>query len=86
VDLTHFFDGLFVAVPATVGAVAALFAAKNTSKTRKEVKSPNGTTTGQAVHDLGKHLNLITEAQATHEAKDDLRFDRIEKALAGLPN
>lgn len=79
-SLAHFFDGLFVAIPATVGAVAALVAARNTGKTRKEVKSPNGTTTGQAVHDLRQAVDGIATTVKSH----DTRITHLE-AASGRP-
>jgi hypothetical protein len=64
-------------IPATLSAVAAVLAAKASRATRKEVQSPNGTTTGNAVAETNARLVLVEQNQADHARLDDRRFAQL---------
>lgn len=90
-DPTITVGAILVAIPATIGAWAAL-------KGAREVKSPNGTTTAVAIQDIKKAvasqaqtlasqsetLSTVITNQATHEALDLARKENTDLKIEAL--
>ena len=79
---------LIVGVPATIGAVLALFSWRASRATKVEVTSPNGERSGDAVYEIRKGLiglaadtSEIKAAQRDHARRDDERFARVSQHL-----
>lgn len=93
IDPTITIGAVLVAIPATIAAIASLKAAAHGRDSLAEVKSPNGSTTAQAVQDIKAALSDVVQdvaearsevasvrvAAAQHEAKDEERHTALVK-------
>lgn len=70
VDPNVLIPATLVAIPATIGAWAAL-------RNGRQLHTNHGKTIGRHVEDLGDDLGDLSRAFARHEADDARRFDQI---------
>lgn len=68
-------------VPALLAVAVAAYAAVQSKRTHQEVKSPNGTKTGAAVHDLHTKVDRVLWRQNQHEEADERRFKALEEKV-----
>jgi hypothetical protein len=64
-----------------VPSVIALYAGLKAKQAHREVKSPNGATTGDAVQELKKSMNTLEECMDYHIKSEDTKFALITKLL-----
>ena len=63
---------LIAIIPATIAAVAALRNGKRGKRIESEVKSPNGTSTAQAVQDIKHSVRDLHTIVEQHTERDDI--------------